>query len=129
MKFRLVREYAVNQDIFISPSIYSGLSSSIGCTVTAQFISLDPLESLGKVTAAAIKASVEANGGSARTQASARSQQDPVRVESQKGSAVSNTNPVQQVGIATATFGEIVALLSVLPVYKHMSLAELKWFR
>ncbi|MCB9709582.1 MAG: hypothetical protein H6749_00155 [Nitrospiraceae bacterium] len=53
----------------------------------------------------------------------------PLRVESQKGSAVSNTNPVQQVGIVTATFGEIVALLSVLPVYKHMSLAELKWFR
>ena len=78
MKFRLVREYAVNQDIFISPSIYSGLSSSIGCTVTAQFISLDPVESLGKVTAAAIKASVEANGGSARTQASAGPQQDPL---------------------------------------------------
>lgn len=35
----------------------------------------------------------------------------------------------QQARNVTATFGEIVALLSVSPVYKHMSLAELKWFR
>ena len=35
----------------------------------------------------------------------------------------------QQARNVTATFGEIVALLSVLRVYKHMSLAELKWFR
>lgn len=37
------------------------------------------------------------------------------------------TNGGQRTRVATATFGEIVALLSFSPVFKHMSLADLEW--
>lgn len=36
-------------------------------------------------------------------------------------------DPSQRARVATATFGEIVALLSFSPVFKHLSLADLEW--
>lgn len=39
----------------------------------------------------------------------------------------SATDAGQRARVATATFGEIVALLSFSPVFKHLSLADLEW--
>ncbi|WNM62094.1 toxin-activating lysine-acyltransferase [Candidatus Nitrospira neomarina] len=36
-------------------------------------------------------------------------------------------DPSQRARVATATFGEIVALLCFSPVFKHLSLADLEW--
>ncbi|WP_443147587.1 toxin-activating lysine-acyltransferase [Nitrospira sp.] len=36
-------------------------------------------------------------------------------------------DPSQRARVATATFGEIVALLSFSPVFKHLSLGDLEW--
>jgi cytolysin-activating lysine-acyltransferase len=44
--------------------------------------------------------------------------------QAEQNGAVDNS---QRARIATATFGEIVALLSFSPVFKHLSLADLEW--
>ena len=61
-------------------------------------------------------------------QGSVNGVQDHTDQSNGDGGQTSNTPEAgQKARVATATFGEIVALLSFSPVYKHMSLADLEW--